>query len=114
MTSMQISDPIFDLNFTYNIKDLKKPEEISKVDKDSIMGILQYTPKYSLFAFMARLANLEGILNSLQADYTLFIPSNKYIERKYSENVFKNMDKFTARGTVLYHILNGKIMRAQR
>ena len=109
MVTQQGSDPVYNLLFTEDIKDLRGYVEKPSTTKGSLMGLIDKNKDFSIFYYMIQLAQLEGILNDIQANFTIFIPSDTYIEKKYPENIFINMDKYTAREIVLYHILNGKI-----
>ena len=110
MVSYQSNNPsdFLDLKFTYDITDLRKPNEEPIGDPTTIFGFLQNNPEFSIFYNMVILAKLDEKLNSLQANFTLFIPSDNYL-KKYSENVFTNMDLYTAREIILYSTLNRKI-----
>lgn len=77
----------------------------------SLTGIIQNHPDFSRFRYMLNLANLESTYNDPQANFTLFIPSDKALS--YIDNgVFTNMDKGIARHIVKSSTLRRKITSA--
>jgi uncharacterized surface protein with fasciclin (FAS1) repeats len=109
MVSLQGNHEPNDLRYTYYIKDLRSsvPEPMSR--PEHIFGLIQDNSDFSIFYHMIIKAELYGIYNDLQANLTLFVPSNEYLLQKYSPQFFENMDQYTAREIVLFHTLNKKI-----
>lgn len=97
-------------NFThmFNIKDLRGPLPVKKECPNTLMDVIINTPEFSKFRFMVKLARLESILNGLQADFTLFIPSDNAIAH-LGDEVFINMDDASARHIVMSLMLNRRI-----
>lgn len=65
-------------------------------DKSSIMGILSRTPIYSKFARILQIANMDGIYNQSQADFTLLVVPDMYIP----DDFMKTIDTGSARRIV--------------
>jgi uncharacterized surface protein with fasciclin (FAS1) repeats len=95
-------------------------QEIEKKEKEcsnSLMGIISKNPDFSKFKYIVELGKLEGILNDPQADFTLFIPSDRALRSLGSlgslgsngDDVFVNMDYATARHIVKGSMLDRKI-----
>ena len=112
MVSLQaVSDAQWNLIYTQNIKDLRKPIQPKepKACPGNLMSLIQDNPDFSIFNYMIGVGQLYNKFNSPQANFTIFVPTDSFLRAKYSENMFKNMDLYTARETVLYHTLRGKV-----
>jgi hypothetical protein len=68
--------------------------------KGSLMDIINSNPDFSRFAYIIKLARLDTVFNDIQANFTVFVPSNCYI-KNISEGVFTNLDISSARQIVL-------------
>lgn len=97
-------------NFThmFNIPDIRGPFPLKVNCPNTLMDIIEKNPDFSKFRYMVKIARLNSILNGIQADFTIFIPSDKAIEG-LGEEVFINMDDSTARHIVLSSMLNRRI-----
>ena len=65
-------------------------------------------PNYSYFFNLIKIGAVASLLNSFTIDYTVFVPTNvaiKHTFQPFNENIIINMDKYTAKEIVLYHIL---------
>lgn len=85
-----------------------QPNKPFTFEKDTIMDYISFHPNYSYFLHLLLKGATAPLLNSLSVNYTVFLPSNHAIENTFgihAENVIKNMDKYTAKEIVLYHIL---------
>jgi len=109
MVSMQGTDPSWMLTFTKDIKDLNRPNLGYQTDKFTIMGLIQNNEDFSLFNYVVRKAKYEKILDNLNENMTVFIPSNCHIKNKYPEEFFINLDYLNAKKIVMAHIVNKKI-----
>ena len=76
---------------------------------NSLLSIVNNNPDFSIFKFMVYRARLESFLNSIQANFTIFIPSDKHLLRKVDKDIFTNMDILTARSIVKTSMLNDRI-----
>lgn len=97
-------------NFThmFSIPDLRGHLPKQEECPNSLMSIISNHKDFSKFRYMVKLAKLEGILNDKQADFTLFIPSDRAISG-LGDNVFINMDDATARHIIKTSMLDRKI-----
>lgn len=100
-------------NFThmFDMPDLRGPLPEIKYNKDSIMYLLNDNPDFSKFKYIIKLANLENIYNDIQANFTLFVPSDKALSH-IDDNVFINMDLLTARNIIRSSTLKQRITGA--
>ena len=101
----------WNLLYAQDIKDLRRPIQPKEPVpcKNSLMDFIQNNPDYSIFNYMINVGQLFNKFNSPMANFTILVPSDSYLRAKYSENLFKNLDLYTARETVLYHTLRGKV-----
>ena len=109
MTAMQGSDPGWMLNFTKEIKDLRKPNTGLNTSKYTIAGMLQHNPDCTIFNYLIRKAKLECILNDDMTNLTLFVPSDEAIKQQYPEWYFVNTGYLAAKDIVLSQLLNRKV-----
>lgn len=97
-------------NFSHmwNIRDLRGQRPKQPECPNSLMSIINKTPDFSKFGYMVKLAKLDGIYSNLQANFTIFVPSNDAI-KGLGDEVFVNMDSSTARHIVLSSTMDRKI-----
>ena len=77
--------------------------------KNSLYGKLVETNTFSIFKRIVQQADMNNILDNEQANFTLFVPSDEYILKKYGINVFINLDKGTAVSIVKSSMLDKRI-----
>lgn len=96
------------LNFThmFDETDLRGPLPIQKPCKNSLLDIIENTPDFSIFFYMIKLSKLQNLLTLLQANFTIFIPSDKELLSYIDKNYFINMDPNTA-----YNIVKSSILK---
>ena len=97
-------------NYThmFDIQDIRGPLPKKVLCPGSIADIIDKTPDLSSFNYILRLSGLVGQYNNLQADFTVFAPSNKHIT---NNNFIKNMDVNTAISIVKNCTVNNKITK---
>jgi len=98
------------MNFThmFNMTDFRGPYPKREPCKDTLLGKITNNPDFTKFNFMVRRAGLEEFLNSPQANFTIFIPSDKALQF-INADIFTNMDILTARKIVKTSMLYEKI-----
>ena len=98
-------------NFThmFNFTDLRGKFPKEEPCPQSLLGVIKNNPDFHIFYFLIKRANLESIYNSIQAEFTLFVPSDRFLLSKVSEDVFANMDVLTARSIVKSLTLDTRI-----
>lgn len=108
MVSIGPSTQSYNFTHMFSINDLRGhlSKEVETIT--SLMSIISKHPDFSKFYYMVKLAKLEGIFNSTQADFTIFVPSDKAITG-LGEEVFMNMDDSVARHIIKSSTLNRKI-----
>lgn len=92
-------------NVRFSDSNSKQSRGELKINQSSIMGTIANNPNFSKFRYILKLSNLQGIYNDPQANFTLFVPSDKELS-KIPEGVFTNMDDATAR-----HIVHSSTLR---
>jgi len=109
MTSLTPTTMSLDNSHMYSFTDLRKcikgPKQYCK---GSIMDIINSNADFSKFAYIIKLARLDNVLNDIQANFTIFVPSNRMIN-DISEGVFTNLDISSARQIVLTSIIKYRI-----
>jgi len=88
--------------------DLRGPYPIAVPSKNSISDIINNSHQFSRFSYILKLSKLEYTYGQQEANFTLFIPTDKSIQH-IPEAVFTNMDIATARNIVKASTVNRKI-----
>ena len=109
MVSLQGNHEPNDLKYRYTVQPIRKNITHLNTSPESILGLLQDNSDFSIFYNLVIKAELYGRLNDIQANFTMFVPSNEYLLMTYSPQFFENMDLYTAREIVLFHTLNKKV-----
>jgi uncharacterized surface protein with fasciclin (FAS1) repeats len=111
MTSQGPYTQSYDFTHMYNLGDLRstssKYKKIS-VCPDSMLDIIHTHPDFKKMKYMMELSGLETTYNDPQANFTIFVPSDKALSG-INENIFLNMDRNTARGIIKTSTINRKI-----
>ena len=95
-------------DWTYELSQNNTPNKPFAYQKGSLMNEISTNPHYSYFFDLVKIGAVASLLNSFTIDYTIFVPSNAAIQdtfKPFNENIILNMDKYTAKEIVLYHIL---------
>jgi uncharacterized surface protein with fasciclin (FAS1) repeats len=109
MVSIGPNSQSFNMSHMWHIPDLRrcKTQENEPLP-NSLWSVIQSNPDFSKFKYMVELAKFESIFNDLQANFTLFIPSDQALIG-INENIFINMDDSTARHIIKTSTLERKI-----
>lgn len=99
-------------NFThmFDMPDLRGQHSKQTECSTSLLALINNHPDFSKFRYLVKLANMDGILNSLQTTFTIFVPSDRALEG-LDDAVFMNIDTSTARHIVKSSMLNHKITK---
>jgi hypothetical protein len=68
---------------------------ITKPCPGTLLDIIEKNPDFSKFRYLVKLAAQEDVLNAPQANFTIFVPSDRSL-KNINDNVFINMDTTTA------------------
>ena len=109
MTANQPYSMSMNFQHMWDIPDLRGKYPISTPCKGSLLDFISSHPDFKIFNFMVKRAQMEDIFNQKQANFTLFIPSDKALSLKDNEDVFTNMDILTAKTIVKASSLNNRI-----
>jgi len=84
-------------NFTsmFNMTDKRGQLPITKPCPGTLLDIIEKNPDFSKFRYLVKLAAQEDVLNAPQANFTIFVPSDRSL-KNINDNVFINMDTTTA------------------
>lgn len=97
MTTLQgFTDGSYDYKHMYNIKDLRGPLPIPVVHDNTLLSYLMSSPEFEPFLALVEKAGLSGKFNSIQADFTVFVPT---------QGVPTNVSSYEAKQIVLSHLL---------
>ena len=98
------------MNFThmFDLPDLRGNLPKKVETPGSLAYLVANHPDFSKFRYMLQLSKLDDIYNDCQADFTIFVPSDKAIAN-IPEAIFTNMDSATARHIIRTSTLNRKI-----
>lgn len=97
------------LDFTH-MYDFTKPRIPTKYKytPNTMMDFLDSNVQFSIFKYIVIIAGMDGILDSEMSNFTLFLPSDRFIKNKLIMNL-EDLDKQTAIEIVKRHLLNNKI-----
>ena len=97
-------------NYThmFDIPDLRGPFPEEVLCPGSLADIIDKTPDFSAFNYILRLSGIDSLYNGLQANYTVFVPSNSCFK---DVNFIKNMDRATAISIVRNCTVDNKITK---
>ncbi len=104
-------------NFThmFDMQDIRGTFPITVANPNSLLDIIRTNPDFSKYNYILKLSRLENLFNNIQANFTVFIPSDKALNQQYDESVFVNMDQNTAihliKMSMLNDRINGEILR---
>lgn len=109
MTSIGPYSQSYNFTHMYDIPDRRGKLPLKTTLNNSLLDIINSHPDFTIFNYMVKLGKMEGILNSDQANFTIFIPSDKYLTRQYPQSLFVNMDLATARHIIKSSMINRRI-----
>lgn len=94
----------------WSFVDRRKGPEAKKmcVDDKSIFGFIYNNPMFSKFRLIIERAEMEGQLNSSQANCTIFVPPDANLKHIH-ESFFQKIDSGTAKQILNASTLNRKI-----
>ena len=110
MTANVPNSPYLNFTHMFDMTDRRGQLPINATCPNSILYILENEPDFSLFHSLVKRADQQGIFNNLQADFTLFVPSNKMLKmRGMDEGYFVNFDKNKANNIVKALTINKRL-----
>lgn len=92
----------------FNMNDLRGPLPQKIENPGSLSYIISNTREFSKFRYILRLSKLDGIYNDLEANFTLFVPTDLSLSN-IPDTFLTNMDLLTARQIVRASTLNRRI-----
>ena len=93
MTSASGYYPFRDLVQAYSVEDLRYvPSRVPKYHRDSIMGFLQDTGKFTIFSYLFRTAQMDMLANQSQFHSTLFACPDEILRQQFGgDEYFMNL-----------------------
>ena len=73
---------------------------------DSLVGVINANQDFSIFSQLIKKAQYENKLSSVQANFTIFVPSNASLQVKYSKNFLDNIARDTATQIINNSMMN--------
>lgn len=112
MVSVGPYKEFYDMKHMYDFVDLRPTKPVSySFNKNSLTGIIMNHPDFTIFSKIIQKAQFESKLSQKQADYTIFVPSDTELQKKYSEEFLENIDIGTSRQILSFSTMNKKIDR---
>ena len=111
MTSSGPYTQAYDMKQMYDFVDLrkkKKPEDCA-AKKNTLMGVIDRNPDFTIFSKIVEKARYVGKLEEEQADFTIFVPSDAELLKKFNKEFIDNMDDGMARQILAFSMMNRKI-----
>ena len=110
MVSMNPGVQAYDMRQMYNFVDLRSKQQPELcAPPNSLMGIIKNNPDFTIFAKIVKQSRYEGKLSELQADFTLFVPSDAHLRRKYSPQFLASIDVGLARQIMSFSMMKRKL-----
>lgn len=108
MTSIRPNNQLYNYTYMTNINDLRNIKKEKTYNVNSLSGILINNPNFSKFSYILKLAQLDGIYNDPQANFTLFVSDDNSLST-LDDGFFINMDMSTARNIIKTCTINNRI-----
>ena len=108
MTAIGPYTQAYDMKQMYDFSDLRGKKEY-KVNKNSLLGIINNNPDFTIFAEIVKKSRYTGKLDDQQADFTIFVPSDNALKQKYSKKFLDSIDDGTSTQIITYSMMNRKI-----
>ena len=110
MVSIGPYSQAFDMKQMYDFVDLRKKNPVTcSFDDNTIMGVIGNNPDFTIFAGIVKKARYSGKLMDPQADFTLFVPSDAELRKRYSKSFLDKIDDGMARQILAFSMMNRKI-----
>ena len=108
MVSIGPNNQSYNFTHMFDIPDLRG-DLPTKINDGTILELLSKTEDLSMFYNLAIICNFDDILNSYDANFTIFAPSNSHILEKYGTNIFEDFDFGDARKYIKASTVDNKI-----
>lgn len=110
MVSLGPSNQSTDMRQMYDFTDLRaKKPKTCPYDKNTLMGVIGNNPDFTIFTKIIDQAHYTGRLAEKQADFTIFVPSDYELRKRYSDEVLKNIDRGLARQILQFSMMERQI-----
>ena len=106
MVSIYPNSQSYDMAQMYNITDLRSKTKEVSYPPGSLMDVINCNPDFNIFYKIVKKAKYDGHLVNCQSNFTLFIPSDTYLKKKYNKDYFDTMDPGTAMDIIMFSSMN--------
>ena len=97
--------PYNPISITYHRTTVQK----SQIDLDSLFGRISSNNDFNRFKHIIELAHMQFKLNDPQSNFTIFVPSDIELNKRYSDEYFDQMDTGLANTIIKCSTLNNEI-----
>jgi uncharacterized surface protein with fasciclin (FAS1) repeats len=99
-----------DFRHMYDFVDLRKKDSGKFIPKmNTIMGIIKNNKDFTIFSNIVEKAGYVDKLSDERSDFTIFVPSDIEIRKKYSDQYFHDIDKCVAQKILTFSMMKRKI-----
>ncbi len=110
MVSINPGVQAYDMRQMYDFVDWRSKQKPKLyVPPNTLMGIIKNNPDFTIFTNIVKKAKYEGKLSDQQSDFTLFVPSDAYLRKKYSNKFLSSIDDGLARQIMSFSMMNRKL-----
>lgn len=110
MVSINPGVQAYDMRHMYDFVDWRSKQKPKfRAPPNTLMGIIQNNPDFTIFENIVKKSRYEGKLSEKQADFTLFVPSDSHLRKKYSEQYLYSIEDELARRIITFSIMNRKL-----
>jgi uncharacterized surface protein with fasciclin (FAS1) repeats len=110
MVSIGPYSQAFDMKHMYDFVDLhKKNTTTCPFNDNTMMGIISNNPDFTIFAGIVEKARSSSKLTDPQSDFTIFVPSDAELRKKYSKEFLDNIDDSMSRKILVFSMMKRKI-----
>lgn len=100
----------YDMKQMYDFPDFRHESKVKcSYPDDSLMGIINSNSDFTIFSELVKKARYDVKLSDLQADFTIFVPSDEQLKKKYPLKYLHNIDTGLAREIIDASMMNRKI-----
>ena len=100
----------YDMKQMYDFPDFRSDSRIPcSYPEDSLMEIINSNTDFTIFSGLLKKAKYDVKLSDKQANFTIFVPSDEQLKKKYSNKYLHNIDIGLAHEIINASMMNRKI-----
>lgn len=110
MVSIGPYNQITDMSQMYNFTDLReKTPNTLLYDKETLMGVIQNNSDFTIFTNIIDKAHYTERFAEKQANFTVFVPSDFELRKRYSDKLLNSIDRGVARQILQFSMMERQI-----